>query len=355
MGFCQSKETSGTDAAPGDSTTSSTPKTHVPNPVEAVTGALEAFHHRTSVIDGLTLAKQLVTTTTEAVMTKGHRGLKNVFAAPLEDVADFKAPVYPKTAPQKAFIKKAILQNFVFSQMHPDEIKTMIAAFEKVSFNKDALVIKQGEEGDYFYVIESGKVGFTVNDKPVGEPAGPGQTFGELALLYSAPRAATCVALGTKNILYRVDQKTFRYILQSQTQTADKTKRDLLKNISFLKELDEVDLGKLASNLTPRVFVAGEVLVKKGDDGDAFYVIQEGKVNVKDIEVGGQTYEDIQLGAGEFFGERALILKEPRTANCIAATAGIAMYVDSDTFTKVMGNLSQLVLKASDKRRLVRI
>jgi CRP-like cAMP-binding protein len=37
-----------------------------------------------------------------------------------------------------------------------------------------------------------------------------------------------------------------------------------------------VDLGKLADNLTPRPFQKGDVIVKKGDDGDAFYIIQEG-------------------------------------------------------------------------------
>jgi CRP-like cAMP-binding protein len=105
--------------------------------------------------------------------------------------------------------------------------------------------------------------------------------------------------------------------------------------------------------LTPRPFRAGEYVVKKGDEGDAFYVIQEGKIMVRDIEVGGQKYEDNELGPGDYFGERALVTKEPRAANCVAATNGIALVVDSDTFTKVMGNLSQLVLKSSDKRALV--
>jgi CRP-like cAMP-binding protein len=181
----------------------------------------------------------------------------------------------------------------------------------------------------------------------------PVETFGELSLLYSAPRAATCIAQASRNVLYRVDQTTFRYILHMQTHETDKVKRELLQNVSFLKELDAVDLGKLADNLTPRPFQKGDVIVKKGDDGDAFYIIQEGTIQVKDIEVGGKVYEDMTLGPGEFFGERALVTEEPRTANCIAATSGIALYVDSDTFSKVMGNLSELVLKASDKRVLV--
>ena len=51
----------------------------------------------------------------------------------------------------------------------------------------------------------------------------------------------------------------------------------------------------------------GEVLVNKGDEGDTFYVIQEGKVRVTDITIGSTNYEDQTLGPGDYFGERALV------------------------------------------------
>lgn len=351
MGCIPSKEPASAAAAGGNKTNppSKTPSNLPAAASRVVNDTLQHFQ-RMSVVDQVMLAKQLVTTTTQ----NKARQLKNVFAAPLMHDDDFVPPVYPKSKTQKSFIEKAILQNFVFSNLRPAEISTMIDAFEKISFDKDTAIIEQGQDGDYFYVIESGTVQFVINKKPVGgKPAGEGDTFGELALLYSAPRAATCVAQ-TPVVAYRVDQTTFRAILQTQTQTANDVKLTLLKKVSFLQELEPSDLAKLVGTLTPRPFTKGQVLVKKGDDGDAFYVIQSGKVSVTNIEVGGQTYEDMELGPGDFFGERALLTKEPRTANCIAATDGIAQTVDRDTFTKVMGNLSTLVLKASDRHKLVR-
>jgi CRP-like cAMP-binding protein len=107
--------------------------------------------------------------------------------------------------------------------------------------------------------------------------------------------------------------------------------------------------------LTPRPFKTGEVLVKKGTQGDTFFVIQEGSVNVTDISIGGTKYEDQKLAAGDYFGERALITSEPRTANCVASSDGIALTVDAETFQLVMGDLKRLVLKASDKRKLAAI
>ena len=317
-------------------------------------------------MDQISLAKQMVfqnTNATANTIANKARHLQIIFATPLEflDSATYQAPSFPKSQDEQEFIRTAILQNFVFSNISGSQLQTMIMAFEQVSFAPNATIITQGDVGDYFYVIRHGAVQFLVNDQVVGDvPATTGNTFGELALLYHAPRAATCVVVPSTNnnngggaILYRVDQKTFRYILQTQTHHADKIKRDLLAAIPFLKEIDAADLGKLADNMTPRPFAKGDILVKKGDVGDAFYVIREGRVDVRDIEVGGKACEDMVLGPGEYFGERALVTQEPRMANCIAATAGIALCVDRDTFSRVMGNMQHLVIKASDRRLLV--
>ena len=286
-------------------------------------------------------------------LKNGAHHLKNVFARPLTDVDNYMAPIYPKSRNEEEFIEQAILLNFVFSNMSPKELKIMIAAFEKVHITEGEVIIQQGDNGDYFYVLVTGQVQFDVDGSTVGT-AHSGDAFGELSLLYTCPRAAT--ARATQNCeLFRVDQKTFRYILQSQTKLADTTRRELLQSVPFLNDLDERDLNKMIRTMVPRPFKAGEYLVKKGDEGDAFYVIQDGQVSVTDIEIGGQPYEDMVLGGGDFFGERALVTKEPRAANCIGASAGMVLRVDSATFVKVMGDLSRLVSKATDKRTLERM
>lgn len=355
MGCSNSKDEDFPTAPPRQVTAAPAPATNFPKPTVKIpttsemSDALKNFATLPKIIDHASAASHFVS---NQVKTGAHH-LKNVFAAPLTDVDSFTAPVYPKSRDEEVFIEQAILLNFVFSNMSSREMRTMIAAFEKVRVSKGEVIIQQGDSGDYFYVLVAGQVRFDVNGSTVGTADG-GHAFGELSLLYTCPRAAT--ALATQDCeLFRVDQKTFRYILQTQTKQADTDKRELLKSVPFLKDLDAGDLNKMIRTMVPRPFKAGEYLVRKGDEGDAFYVIQEGKVNVTDIEMGGQPYEDQVLGAGDFFGERALVTKEPRAANCIGASTGIALSVDSDTFVKVMGNLSRLVLKATDKRTLVRL
>jgi len=176
--------------------------------------------------------------------------------------------------------------------------------------------------------------------------------FLDSTCLLQCPRAATVIAATSPTELFRVDQNTFRYILQSQTQQSEREKIALLESVDFLKTLTSTDLEKLSSVMIPRVFQKDELLVKKGDMGDAFYVIQEGNVLVKDISVGATTYEDQTLGAGEYFGERSLATSEPRAANVVALNKGVAFSIDRNTFEKVLGKMSALILKAQDARRL---
>lgn len=72
-------------------------------------------------------------------------------------------------------------------------------------------IITQGEEGDNFYVIESGTVDVYVNDTQVTSIK-DGGSFGELALIYSQPRAAT-VKAHTDVRLWGIDRLTYRIVL----------------------------------------------------------------------------------------------------------------------------------------------
>lgn len=82
-------------------------------------------------------------------------------------------------------------------------------------------MIRQGDVGDFFYVVEEGGVDFYIksgnkNSSPglgdkVGS-AGPGGSFGELALMYNAPRAASVVST-SPGVLWALDRITFRRIL----------------------------------------------------------------------------------------------------------------------------------------------
>lgn len=113
-----------------------------------------------------------------------------------------------------------------------------------------------------------------------------------------------------------------------------------------------MDIKKLSSVMTPRVFTERDLIVRKGTMGDAFYIIKEGNVLVKDISAGSSVYEDQTLGPGEYFGERSLATDEPRAANAVGINNGVAFSIDRATFEKVLGKMSDVIMKAQDARRL---
>jgi len=275
---------------------------------------------------------------------------ENIYQKPLFVQPDFRPPKFHHSDDEFEIINKALKKNFVFSDLGTNELLPFMEAFERCTFKAGEVIITQGDKGDYFYIIYHGKVVFDVNGKKVGK-AGKGNSFGELALLYTCPRAATVTAY--KDVtLFRVDQNTFRYILQNQTKKSLQEKLDLLRGIEFFSQLSNYDLEKLSNVMVPVVFSPGDYLVRKGEMGNEFYVIQEGEILITDISVGSTTYADQKLGPGDYFGERSLTTLEPRAANAVASTYGVAFSIDGPTFQRKLGEISDLIQRAQDSRKL---
>lgn len=279
--------------------------------------------------------------------------LRNVFAKPLDqnDVTSFQAPRFDKADTDLDFLRHAMRKNFIFTNLSERQLKTLLDAFEKVYYDPNVTIMKQGEEGEYFFVIRDGNLHYEI-DGVTSKILSPGESFGEMALMYDCPRAASVIT-DSKCVLFRVDQKTFRYIMQTQREHAEHDKRVLLEGVAFLKDIDETDLGRLAEAMIPRRFAVGEYLAKKGDPADTFFIIQEGKVRVTDLEEGQTKYQDSDLGPGECFGETSLLKHERRPANYRGKTKGIALAIDKTRFHDLLGDFAELIHKSQDKKKLV--
>jgi|UPI000581A41D CRP-like cAMP-binding protein/tRNA A-37 threonylcarbamoyl transferase component Bud32 len=276
---------------------------------------------------------------------------QNIFAAPIDLTERYQTPRYPKSDAAVQFIDSALEDNFIFASLSSTERRLLIDAMMMEQVPAGTVIIKQGETGDFFYVVEEGHVSFAVDNQHVGS-TGRGGSFGELALLYNCPRAATCLA-NTVCRLWKVDQKTFRHMLANNTNTQQKDINDVLRKVPFLAELDDRDLLRISDALTSVTFPEGERIINKGDVGEVFYIIREGSTKVHDIGFGDSTYVDQPLGPGDFFGERALITGDPRVANVTATSSCTCLCLSRDTFEKVLGPLQGLIDMAMRKRTLL--
>jgi Cyclic nucleotide-binding domain len=113
---------------------------------------------------------------------------------PFEYDPNYEIPNYPKTKDEERFLDEALQKNFIFATLNETELQKLIGSMERQVVSTGTKVIEQGSTtGDFFYVVESGKIIFVKDTEEVGSCMSGG-SFGELALLYSTPRAVSCLA-----------------------------------------------------------------------------------------------------------------------------------------------------------------
>lgn len=155
------------------------------------------------------------------LQTKG-RGQRSSVSAEVYGVfnkkEEFKPRVIPKTEEQKNRINQKIGESFMFNNLEVAEMNMVLEAFEEKRFGSGETIISQGDQGDVLYYIEEGELDcFKTFKQEEGDvwlkKYNPGEAFGELALLYNAPRAAT-IKSKTDCILWALDRETFKNIVQ---------------------------------------------------------------------------------------------------------------------------------------------
>jgi CRP/FNR family transcriptional regulator, cyclic AMP receptor protein len=104
----------------------------------------------------------------------------------------------------------------------------------------------------------------------------------------------------------------------------------MLAEIPLFAGLSRRHLGRVASLAATKRYAAGSPLVRVGKPADAFYVILDGKVRV---ELPGRP---VELTAGDFFGEMALLDGEPRSATVVAVGEVYVLTVARAKFLKLL-------------------
>ena len=129
------------------------------------------------------------------------------------------------------------LRNGPFAQLPPAHIDELLKCFERVKTARGELLVREGDEGDYYYVIESGRYQverLVGGAKVVLAELKSGDAFGEEALVSEAKRNATVVSLGDGMVL-RLDKAHFNELLREP----------LLRRVTFQDAAAKVRAGAL--------------------------------------------------------------------------------------------------------------
>ena len=240
----------------------------------------------------------------------------------------------------------SLRKTLFFKELSEDLMQQVLHALKSRKIEAGKEIICQGDEGDDLYVLDKGKVEYIKDDKKVGE-ASDGATFGELALMYNAPRAATVRSLEPCEV-YTLDRITFKRIMVAKLSRKRLHSQQVLSHIDVFSHLPESTQLKISDALQPLTFQKGDVIIKEGDSGSDFFLIDEGTV-----EVTANGEHKTTLGGGSYFGELALIYDLPRAAT-VTATSDLLKLEDLSKrgFEQLIGPDLVEELRRRDPRRL---
>ncbi|KAJ1129431.1 hypothetical protein NDU88_007801 [Pleurodeles waltl] len=259
-----------------------------------------------------------------------------------EDAASYVRKVIPKDYKTMAALAKAIEKNVLFVHLDDNERSDIFDAMFSVIYIAGETVILQGDEGDNFYVIDQGEMDVYVNNEWVTS-IGEGGSFGELALIYGTPRAAT-VRAKTNVKLWGIDRDSYRRILMGSTLRKRKMYEEFLSKVSILESLDKWERLTVADALEPVQFEDGQKIVVQGEPGDEFFIILEGTAAVLQRRSENEEFVEVgRLGPSDYFGEIALLMNRPRAATVVARGPLKCVKLDRPRFERVLGPCSDIL------------
>jgi len=248
-----------------------------------------------------------------------------------------------KTEQETEWLLDCIHDNLLFENLNQEQQRVLVKFMYRQDVKKGDDLIKQGEEGKTFYVVETGEFDITVTGVGKVESLKKGSCTGELALMYNAPRAATVTALSDAKV-WVMERQTFRKALMDHNKTQTHKNIEFLKRVELLQPLLSSELALVDQALVEKKFEKGEALFKQGDIGENFFILKNGACHgtIKDEE--GNIKEEFDYKSGDFFGERALQTKEPRAATIVSsADDTMCLVLPEKEFRELLGPLEDIM------------
>jgi len=255
-------------------------------------------------------------------------------------------------------LKTALLELALFQIVPEDAIDQMVQRADKWHLDAGTRLFSRDDPSDALYVIEQGHVKIVIDEDDGSErilnQIGPGIGIGQITVISGDPRTAGMVTLEPTDVfvLHREDildviQSLPDNILPQLREIAARLALgylDILKRIPIFATLSHEALIEIAGRLEPVAYEAGDVLFYEGDDGDALYIIEQGRVKISTIDASGEELVLNEIGAGETVGELALIDRAPRSATVAALVHSRLLRLDRDDFLDEIHNYPEIAL-----------
>ncbi len=227
----------------------------------------------------------------------------------------------------------------IFEDLPEDALSDLAGRVQLRTFPAGKSVFRQGDRPRAFFVVRRGVLHVLEENPETGKERvlrtlGRGESFGELGLVDGNARTATVRAV-RESQLFEVDEATFDRLLAQMVSVPEFA--PTLQAVAELRRLPAfavLGADDLAEVLQHGAWVnvpPAEAIIEQGEEGDAFYAIGSGQVDVfRDGDLVGT------IGSGGHFGEIALLMDVPRTATVRARTPVRLFRLDREGFERAI-------------------
>jgi cGMP-dependent protein kinase len=261
-----------------------------------------------------------------------------------KDSRHYEPKVVKKSEAIKSKLRGSMMKHFLFGELDAAALAEVVDVMAPIDKKRGENIITEGEFGDKFYVLLEGSVGVIIENDEKKE-LGAGENFGELALMYNCPRTATIVAKSDLCELYGLDRIAFKRSMAVIRERQLLARQRILGKVPILSHLNLNQQHRLTEVLVTQAYNDGDILVKQGQPGQCFYMIEEGRVAVvKD----GKTVAE--LDSGQTFGESAFLESKPRNASVVALGRVKVLFINGDDFRRLFGSLTSVMTDMKDRQ-----
>jgi len=242
-------------------------------------------------------------------------------------------------APNFGQVSQALAHHPIFSTLPSNALEELSKGTKLHDYAPSQLIIREDDPGDSFYMIARGHADVLVGGisglESVVARLNPGDSFGEAALVTGEKRNATVRAIGDCSC-FRINSDVFKQALNAsglepEFVTPMLRSSSALRRSSVFKNMSPSSLRDLLSAAERKTWTKGTTLMREGDPGSQFYIVESGKLEVS--QSGSIVGE---VGPGDCVGELALLNDSPRSATVTVQNDAILLSLDRKQFQQIM-------------------
>ncbi len=281
------------------------------------------------------ILNQIYQTQKNNIYSKKQTNKENGTSIVIEDIIDLDDEMkdglaHIMTNEEEINIRNALGKNFLFKDITPEVLDLILNELIYFPFPKDRIIYEEGDEGNFFYILASGKVQATEQGK-IKKNYSPWDSFGELSLINQKNREETVKCL-EKVEVFTIDGESFRDILRRINESILKDRFNFINSISIFHPLDNVSKYNVAQKIELKEFLEGDQIIERGKFGDTLYIIKEGlvscRIGIKEVR---------KLGVNDYFGQNAILIDVKRGLDIFALQKTLCYELSRNDLKEALG------------------